>query len=211
MARRPTFSSALWFGTIAWCVALALVPWWIGVPLLLAMAAVLPLLEHRLAPEQRNDPREDAPAKRALQREQSARQAPAQAMPQQPAMLGCQPVFQQQEHRSQRQQQRKIDPPWRQRQHNAPHDRAEPQHPRKRWAPSHGSALPCARKNDQPHHTRALRNMRIHGESSPQLSGCQLICTLRNTRSGCGIRIVTRPSAAVKPARPPGEPFGFSG
>ena len=45
----------------------------------------------------------------------------------------------------------------------------------------------------------------------PSCSGCQLICTLRNTRSGCGIMIVTRPSAAVKPARPPGEPFGLSG
>src|SRR6185312_8266935 len=80
------------------------------------------------------------------------------------------------------------------------------------WAPpGHGSVAFCGRWNDQPHHTRALRNMRIHGESSPQFSGCQLNCTLRNTRSGCGIRMVTRPSAAVKPARPPGEPLVLSG
>ncbi len=53
MARRPTFSPALWLGTIAWGVLLALAPWWIGFPLLLAMVAVLLLLEHRLAPEHR--------------------------------------------------------------------------------------------------------------------------------------------------------------
>src|SRR4029453_17043136 len=43
-----------------------------------------------------------------------------------------------------------------------------------------------------PIHTLALRNMRIQGESSPHFSGCHDICTLRNTRSGCGIRIVKR-------------------
>ena len=43
-----------------------------------------------------------------------------------------------------------------------------------------------------PLHFRALRNMRIHGESSPRFSGCQDICTVRNTRSGCGIMIVKR-------------------
>lgn len=46
--------------------------------------------------------------------------------------------------------------------------------------------------------------MRIHGLSSPQFSGCQDICTVRKTRSGCGIMIVKRPSAVVTPARPPG-------
>ena len=46
--------------------------------------------------------------------------------------------------------------------------------------------------------------MRIHGLSSPQLSGCQDLCTVRKTRSGCGIMIVKRPSAVVTPARPPG-------
>jgi hypothetical protein len=41
--------------------------------------------------------------------------------------------------------------------------------------------------------------MRIHGESSPRLSGCHDICTVRKTRSGCGIMIVKRPSAVVTP------------
>ena len=39
-------------------------------------------------------------------------------------------------------------------------------------------------------------------------SGCHDICTVRNTRSGCGIRIVKRPSAVVSPVMPCGEPFG---
>ena len=33
--------------------------------------------------------------------------------------------------------------------------------------------------------------------SSPQSRGCHEFCTVRNTRSGCGIRIVKRPSAVV--------------
>jgi hypothetical protein len=53
MARRPSFSPLIWLSTLAWAVALALVPWWIGFPLLLAMVAALCLLEHRLAPEHR--------------------------------------------------------------------------------------------------------------------------------------------------------------
>src|SRR5262249_38660893 len=59
--------------------------------------------------------------------------------------------------------------------------------------------------------TRALRNMRIHGQSSPHSRGAHDICTLRNTRSGCGMQMVTRPSAAVRPVMPFGEPFGLSG
>jgi hypothetical protein len=53
MARRPSFSPLIWLSTLAWAVALALAPWWIGFPLLLAMVAALCLLEHRLAPEHR--------------------------------------------------------------------------------------------------------------------------------------------------------------
>ena len=34
---------------------------------------------------------------------------------------------------------------------------------------------------------------------------------MRNTRSGCGIRIVARPSVVVRPVMPPGEPFGLAG
>ena len=63
----------------------------------------------------------------------------------------------------------------------------------------------------QPTHTRALRNIRIHPLSSPHVSGCQEFCTVRNTRSGCGIRIVARPSRLVRPVMPAGEPFGFAG
>ena len=53
--------------------------------------------------------------------------------------------------------------------------------------------------------------MRIHGESSPHSRGAHDICTVRNTRSGCGMQIVTRPSAAVSPVMPFGEPLVFSG
>jgi hypothetical protein len=67
------------------------------------------------------------------------------------------------------------------------------------------------RNEYHPTQRRALRNMRSHGESSPQFSGCQDICTVRKTRSGCGIMIVKRPSAVVTAVRPPGEPFGLYG
>ena len=59
--------------------------------------------------------------------------------------------------------------------------------------------------------TRALRNMRIHGASSFQSSERHEFCTARNTRSGCGIMIVTRPSRLVRPVIPRGEPFGLAG
>ena len=49
---------------------------------------------------------------------------------------------------------------------------------------------------------RALRNRRIQGLSSPQPPGVQLMQAERKTRSGCGIRIVKRPSAVVRPAMP---------
>ena len=44
-----------------------------------------------------------------------------------------------------------------------------------------------------------------------QSSGCQEFCTARTTRSGCGIMIVTRPSALHRPVMPPGEPLGLAG
>lgn len=59
--------------------------------------------------------------------------------------------------------------------------------------------------------TRALRNIRIHGASSFQSSERHEFCTARNTRSGCGIMIVTRPSRLVRPVMPRGEPFGLAG
>ena len=67
----------------------------------------------------------------------------------------------------------------------------------------------CHRR--QPSALRALRNMRSHGlgaETSPPL---QDICTLRNTRSACGIIAVQRPSAVVTAVRPPGLPLGLNG
>ena len=45
----------------------------------------------------------------------------------------------------------------------------------------------------------------------PHSLGAQECCTVRCTRSGCGINIVTRPSADVAPAIPATEPFGFIG
>src|SRR3989344_1077605 len=62
-----------------------------------------------------------------------------------------------------------------------------------------------------PTHTRALRNMRSHGPSSPQSSGRQELATARKTRSGCGIVMVKRPSGVVRPVMPCGEPLGLYG
>jgi hypothetical protein len=53
MARSTGSSTLTGLLTLAWAVALALLPWWIGFPLLLAMAAVALLLDHRLAGEHR--------------------------------------------------------------------------------------------------------------------------------------------------------------
>ncbi len=62
-----------------------------------------------------------------------------------------------------------------------------------------------------PTQTRALRNIRNHGPSSPQSSGCQELATVRNTRSGCGIRMLKRPSGVVSPVIPCGDPLGLYG
>ena len=53
--------------------------------------------------------------------------------------------------------------------------------------------------------------MRIQGPSSPQPCGCQEFCTVRATRSGCGMIIVTRPSSFDNAQMPSCEPFGFAG
>ena len=53
--------------------------------------------------------------------------------------------------------------------------------------------------------------MRSHGLASPHSRGCHDSCTVRNTRSGCGMIAVTRPSGVVTAAMPRGEPFGFAG
>src|SRR5258706_6727405 len=53
--------------------------------------------------------------------------------------------------------------------------------------------------------------MRIHGESSPQPGGCHESRSVRNTRSGCGMRMVKRPSGVVSAVTPSAEPFGLYG
>lgn len=67
------------------------------------------------------------------------------------------------------------------------------------------------REGLQPTHLRAFWNARIHGLASPQASGCQLIVTVRCTRSVCGISTVKRPSGVVTEVMPCGEPFGLNG
>ena len=50
----------------------------------------------------------------------------------------------------------------------------------------------------QPTQARALRKMRIHGRVlAPAGAGARSSCTVRNTRSGCGMMMVTRPSGVV--------------
>ena len=51
MARRrwPTWN--IWLPGLAWVALLALLPWWLGLPLLLTLVAALLLLQHRLAVE----------------------------------------------------------------------------------------------------------------------------------------------------------------
>ena len=63
----------------------------------------------------------------------------------------------------------------------------------------------------QPSQTLALRNRRMVGASSAQSSGRQEFCTARNTRSGCGIITVARPSTLQTPAIPMGDVLGFCG
>ena len=68
----------------------------------------------------------------------------------------------------------------------------------------------CA-QSSQPTATRAFLKSRSHGPSSPHSSGCHEFVMVRNTRSGCGIRISARPSSLVSPAIPSTEPLGLSG
>ncbi len=53
--------------------------------------------------------------------------------------------------------------------------------------------------------------MRNQPEYSPAPSGRQEFCAYRNERSGCGMVMVTRPSALVTAAMPNGDPLGFAG
>ena len=74
-----------------------------------------------------------------------------------------------------------------------------------------GPAQPGRSEKDHPTHLRALRQMRIQGLSAPMSPLVQLICTLRNTRSGWGIMAVKRPSAVVTAVKPPALPLGLNG
>ena len=69
--------------------------------------------------------------------------------------------------------------------------------------------LCCGRH--QPTHRRALRHNSIQGLNCATGWLVQLIWMLRNTRSGCGISAVKRPSAVVTAVNPPGLPFGLNG
>ena len=62
-----------------------------------------------------------------------------------------------------------------------------------------------------PTHLRALRQICIQGLKSLRGRLVQLIWMLRNTRSGCGIMAVKRPSAVVTAVRPPALPLGLKG
>ncbi len=85
-----------------------------------------------------------------------------------------------------------------------------------RWAGNRprrraGAAAPPPPSNQPATRRRAPSNIRIHGLRSLRSPEVQLICTLRKTRSGCGISAVKRPSAVVTPVRPPTLPFGLAG
>lgn len=64
---------------------------------------------------------------------------------------------------------------------------------------------------DQPIALRAFLNSLSHAPASCQSSGCQELDTALWQRSGCGIIMVTRPSAEVIPVMPFGDPFGLNG
>lgn len=66
-------------------------------------------------------------------------------------------------------------------------------------------------RSDQSTHCLAFRNIRSHGDSLFHSPGCQLRLTLRSVRSGCGMRMVARPSSLVSPVMPSLEPLGLDG
>lgn len=77
--------------------------------------------------------------------------------------------------------------------------------------PVRAPGRPAAGRTRQPMARRALRNIRNQGDASGQSAGCQLKLTVRRVRSGCGIRIVARPSRLVRPAMASTEPLGLAG
>ncbi len=77
------------------------------------------------------------------------------------------------------------------------------------WTGKSRTSLATCLETFQPTQRRALRNMRIQGESSTERLGAQDICTVRKTRSGWGMTTVKRPSGVVSPVMPAGEPLGL--
>ena len=85
----------------------------------------------------------------------------------------------------------------------------------RRWAgtrtPARADVPPHRPAAAYPSAARALRNMRSHGDASGQPVGDQLKLALRSVRSGCGIRIVARPSSLHRPAIASADPLGLAG
>ena len=73
-----------------------------------------------------------------------------------------------------------------------------------RWIDQDWGGMPS-----YPTHPRALCHNCIQALCTDTSPPVQLICTLRNTRSGCGIIAVKRPSAVVTAVRPAGLPLGL--
>ena len=67
------------------------------------------------------------------------------------------------------------------------------------------------RRHRQPTQRRALRQICIHGLNAAGSPEVHDIWMLRNTRSGCGISAVKRPSAVVTAVSPCAPPLGLKG
>jgi len=62
----------------------------------------------------------------------------------------------------------------------------------------------------QPTKRRAFANKANQGDSiDRQVGDSHENCLVRNTRSGCGMRMVARPSLEVTPVIPPADPLGL--
>ncbi len=88
---------------------------------------------------------------------------------------------------------------------------AAPLRPAWRAHASNADKSARGRSYHHPNQRLALPNIRIHGLRADTSPTAQLICRLRNTRSGCGISAVKRPSGVVTAVRPCGLPLGLNG
>jgi len=73
----------------------------------------------------------------------------------------------------------------------------------------HRTMSPLASELRSTHRYPRIPDRRSQGPSFSHSSGCQENCTLRNTRSGCGIRMVKRPSLLVRLVIPCGAHWGW--